>query len=71
MSTGQFAKELLASAADAGVQAFESDERILSYPVILQVSPADAPRDASRVMPLASDAANRAANWPVAARLLL
>ena len=41
-STGQFAKELSASAADAGVQASELDERILSYPVILQVSPADA-----------------------------
>ena len=41
-TSGEFAKELLASAAEAGVQAFESDERILCYPVIVQVSAADA-----------------------------
>lgn len=40
-SSGNYVKELLAAAADAGVAAFESDERILSYPVIVQVSPAD------------------------------
>ena len=40
--SGQYAKELLASAADAGVQAFDSDERILCYPAIVQVSSADA-----------------------------
>jgi hypothetical protein len=41
-TSGEFAKELLASAAEAGAQAYESDERILCYPVIVQVSPADA-----------------------------
>ncbi len=40
-SSGNYVKELLAAAADAGVAAFESDERILSYPVIVQVSPSD------------------------------
>ena len=40
-ASGEYAKELLAAAADAGVQAFESDERILSYPSIVAVSPAD------------------------------
>lgn len=40
-SSGSYLKELLAAATDAGVGAFESDERILSYPVIVQVSPAD------------------------------
>lgn len=42
IASGQYAKELLASAAEAGVQAFESDERILCYPAIVQVSAADA-----------------------------
>jgi hypothetical protein len=41
-TSGEFAKELLASAAEAGAQAYESDERILCYPVIVQVSAADA-----------------------------
>ncbi len=40
-SSGDYAKELLAAAAEAGVQAFESDDRILSYPAIVQVSAAD------------------------------
>jgi hypothetical protein len=40
-ASGDYAKELLAVAAEAGVQAFESDERILCYPVIVQVSAAD------------------------------
>ena len=40
-SSGDYAKELLAAANEAGVQAFESDDRILSYPVIVQVSPSD------------------------------
>jgi hypothetical protein len=42
IASGQYAKELLASAAEAGVQAFESDERILCYPAIVQVSATDA-----------------------------
>jgi hypothetical protein len=41
-ASGQYAKELLSSAAEAGVQAFESDDRILCYPAIVQVSAADA-----------------------------
>lgn len=41
-ASGEYAKELLASAAEAGVQAFEADERILCYPAIVQISPADA-----------------------------
>ena len=40
-SSGDYAKELLTAATEAGVQAFESDDRILSYPVIVQVSPSD------------------------------
>ncbi len=39
--SGEYAKELLATAAEAGVQAFESDERILCYPTILAISTAD------------------------------
>jgi hypothetical protein len=41
-ASGEYAKELLASAAEAGVTAFESDDRILCYPAIVQVSAADA-----------------------------
>ncbi len=40
-TSGGYAAEVLALAADEGVQAFESDDRILSYPAIVQVSPAD------------------------------
>lgn len=42
LSSGAYAKELLAAAAEAGVTAFESDDRILCYPAIVQVSPGDA-----------------------------
>ena len=38
---GGYAKEVLALAAEEGVQAYESDERILSFPAIVQVSAAD------------------------------
>ncbi|MHB8312155.1 MAG: hypothetical protein HKL89_09975 [Candidatus Dormibacteraeota bacterium] len=41
-SSGQYAQELLATAAALDVQAFESDDRILCYPTIVQVAPADA-----------------------------
>jgi hypothetical protein len=41
-ASGDYAKELLAAAAGAGVRAFQSDDRILCYPAIVQVSPADA-----------------------------
>lgn len=40
-ASGAFAKEVLALAADEGVQAVESDERILSFPAIVQISVAD------------------------------
>ena len=41
-ASGEYAKELLACAADVGLQAFESDDLILSYPAIVQVSAGDA-----------------------------
>lgn len=41
-ASGEYAKELLARAADAGLQAFESDDLILSYPAIVQLSAGDA-----------------------------
>lgn len=40
-ASGAYTKEVLAAAAEAGVQAFESDDRILSYPVIVAVSGSD------------------------------
>lgn len=41
-ASGEYKKELLAAAAAAGVGAFESDERILCYPAIVQVPSGDA-----------------------------
>jgi hypothetical protein len=41
-ASGEYTKELLATADEAGVDAYESDQRILSYPVIVEVSAADA-----------------------------
>ena len=38
---GGYAKEVLALAAEEGVHAFESDDRILSFPAIVQISPGD------------------------------
>ncbi|MBA3955997.1 MAG: hypothetical protein H0X58_04965 [Acidimicrobiia bacterium] len=40
-ASGAFAKEVLALAAEEGLQAFEADERILSYPAIVTVSTSD------------------------------
>lgn len=40
-ASGAYTKELLALAADEGVQAFESDERILCYPAIVETSATD------------------------------
>ena len=40
-ASGEYKRELLASTAEAGVSAFELDDRILCYPVIVQVSPSD------------------------------
>ena len=39
--SGEFTKEVLALGAEEGLQAFESDDRILSYPAIVQVVWAD------------------------------
>jgi hypothetical protein len=39
--SGEYTKELLAAAAEAGLQAFESDQRILSYPAIVEISAGD------------------------------
>ena len=41
LAGGGFTKEVLALAAEQGVQMFESDERILSYPAIVRVSAGD------------------------------
>jgi hypothetical protein len=41
LASGDYTKELLASAADAGLQIFELDERLLCYPSIVSVSPSD------------------------------
>jgi len=37
MASGEYAKELLAMAAERGVAMFEEDERLLCYPSILRV----------------------------------
>ncbi len=41
MASGEYAKELLAMAADRGVAMFEEDERLLCYPSIVRVVPGD------------------------------
>lgn len=40
-TSGHYTKELLAAASEAGVHAQESDQRILCYPVIVEVSSSD------------------------------
>ncbi len=40
-SSGEYTRELLTLAAEAGVSAFESDDRILCYPAIVQVVASD------------------------------
>jgi hypothetical protein len=42
LASGDYTKELLATADEAGVDAYESDQRILCYPVIVELSAADA-----------------------------
>jgi len=42
LASGEYTKELLATAADAGLPMFELDDRLLSYPSIVSVSPSDA-----------------------------
>lgn len=41
LASGEYTKELLATAADAGLRIVELDERLLCYPSIVSVSPAD------------------------------
>ncbi|MDT4957159.1 MAG: hypothetical protein QOD31_958, partial [Pseudonocardiales bacterium] len=41
LASGSYAKELLAAAADAGVAMFEEDDRLLCYPSIVRLLPAD------------------------------
>ncbi len=41
LASGDYAKELLATASDAGVAMFEEDERLLCYPSIVRVVPGD------------------------------
>ncbi len=40
-ASGAFTAEVLALAAEEGLAAFESDERVLSYPAIVQISASD------------------------------
>jgi hypothetical protein len=42
LASGDYTKELLVTAQAAGVDAYESDQRILCYPVIVEVSAPDA-----------------------------
>lgn len=41
LSSGAYAKELLATAAEAGVAMFEEDDRLLCYPSIVRMLPGD------------------------------
>lgn len=41
LASGSFAKELLAAANDAGVAMFEEDDRLLCYPSLVRVLPAE------------------------------
>jgi len=41
LGSGEYAKELLAMAADSGLAMFEEDDRLLSYPSILRIIPGD------------------------------
>jgi hypothetical protein len=41
LASGGYAKELLAMAADIGVNLFEEDERLLCYPSVVRVVPGD------------------------------
>jgi len=41
LASGAYTKELLAAAADAGVEAFEEDDRVLAYPSVIRLLPAE------------------------------
>ncbi len=49
LASGGYAKELLAAAAAGGVAMFEEDERLLCYPSLVRVFPADAAVEIDRV----------------------
>ena len=49
LASGDYAKELLATAAAAGVAMFEEDERLLCYPSLVRVLPGDAAVEVDRV----------------------
>jgi hypothetical protein len=42
LASGDYAKELLATAVDRGLAMFEADERLLCYPSLLRIVPGDA-----------------------------
>jgi hypothetical protein len=48
LESGQYAKELLAAAAEADVAMFEEDERLLCYPSIVRVLPGELALDVDR-----------------------
>lgn len=48
LASGGYAKELLAAAAERGLSMYEEDERLLCYPSIVRVLPADAAVDIDR-----------------------
>jgi len=49
LASGAYAKELLAAANEAGLAMFEEDERLLCYPSLVRVLPADAAVEVDRV----------------------
>jgi len=48
LASGGYAKELLAAAAEQGVAMFEEDERLLCYPSLIRLLPADAAIEVDR-----------------------
>lgn len=48
LASGAYAKELLAAAEAAGVAMFEEDERLLCYPSLVRILPADAAIEVDR-----------------------
>jgi len=49
LASGGYAKELMATAATAGVSMYEEDERLLCYPSLVRLLPADAAVEVDRV----------------------
>jgi len=49
LASGEYAKELLETAAAAGVAMFEEDERLLCYPSLVRVLPGEAAVEVDRV----------------------